>query len=440
MIQPVITTVPVTVKSSNQAGWWTPFAIDRDGNKYLGCICAAVSGASGYHNIAIVRQNMDGSFNTGWLRNKDGTRAEYVDDAGHNQPSVVVDLDGFIHVFTSMHTDYWRYFKSQVPGDLNTLVNSFDELPDTIWKYTYPVMTMSPTGDVYVMVRGGHSSNEFDRAGIIYRRARSSVTWERLLIISNESNRSFYPDDLRVDSNSNVNILWEWGPYGAGTLRHKGSFIISDKDGKIKNVAGVSMTTPVSVNSDGDHVYQPMLPGESFVTNDDPNLNSTPGIQTAKFIYGGEVVSGILYRHRPDREGPSSTFGGFNITVAHFKQGAWSREVVLDLNSDTISTSAALSATVNAGTERLYFCLEKISSNTTTAVLVLAVKSSATWIYYKIGNPVTAPMRIQAQRYSSSDYLYVTAPNDGKLFIYEVPLNLEDMTYFSNQADLIASL
>ncbi|UNA33921.1 BNR repeat-containing protein [Klebsiella pneumoniae subsp. pneumoniae] len=69
-------------------------------------------GTAGYHQVEIVRRDADGTLTRGMCKNVDGTVAEFNNDVGHNQPSVVVDGAGYIHVFTSMHVNLLRYFRS----------------------------------------------------------------------------------------------------------------------------------------------------------------------------------------------------------------------------------------------------------------------------------------------------------------------------------------
>ncbi|MBL1822456.1 hypothetical protein ELE64_31315, partial [Klebsiella pneumoniae] len=110
-----ISVISDQASESNQAGWWHP--VDSfQGLEYYG-LCKEF-GTAGYHQVEIVRRDADGTLTRGLCKNTDGTVASYVNDVGHNQPSVVVDGAGYIHVFTSMHTNLLRYFRSSLPGDV----------------------------------------------------------------------------------------------------------------------------------------------------------------------------------------------------------------------------------------------------------------------------------------------------------------------------------
>ncbi|UIA93457.1 BNR repeat-containing protein [Erwinia tracheiphila] len=295
-VWPVFTKMPVTVKSSNQAGWWTPFCLDSAGSQYFAFVAASNNGTANMHNLGIMRRDADGATTLGYLLNRDGRRAQFLDDNGHNQPSVAVDPDGNIFVITSMHGDYWNYYRSTIPRDVSSLVYAAEEMPDTTFNFTYPVLTTGSTGDVYLMVRGGASPNGFDRVGIVYRRDRARAMWERLLIVANEANNSFYPDGLRVDTANNVHILWEWGPWSAGVLWHKGSYLVASSAGAISSISGREMQTPVPVADDGDHVYHPLEEGEEFVSNSSEKVGTMAGIQTARLIYNAGTIYGVIYR------------------------------------------------------------------------------------------------------------------------------------------------
>lgn len=441
MTAPVFTLMPVKVKNTNQAGWWTPFCLDYAGSQYFAFVADSNNGTANKHNIGILRRDANGDTQLGYLRNRDGRRAEFADDSGHNQPSMAIDPDGNIFVITSMHGDYWNYYRSATPRDVASLAYAAEEMPDTVFNFTYPVLTTGSNGDVYLMVRGGASPNGFDRAGIIYRRDRARATWERLLIIANEANNSFYPDDLRVDTANNVHILWEWGPWMAGVLRHKGSYLVADASGAITSISGRSMQTPVAVADDGDHVYHPLEDGEEFVSNDSAQVGTMAGIQTARLIYNAGTIYGVIYRHRPFRDEAQAAYGGYNVNIATFKNGAWTRETILDLNLGEISTTPALGASVYGTEKRLYISLLNTAPAPDVSVLVMARTAAAGgWEFIKLGPTLNGTLRFSVVPTTAGDLIYVTAPAAAQLYLYEVPKNLTDITVYASAEDLVNSL
>ncbi len=433
----------ILVSASNQAGWWTPCAVDLLGNEYFAC-CAApkIGNIGGSHYVAIIKRDKSGAYTIGYCIDKNGLIAQYVNDAGHNNPSITIDVDGYIHGASSMHTSSWRYFKSKYPYDIQSMVEQSIVLPDSGFQYTYPILTSDSGGNVYILARGGATANEFDRAGLLYKYSRDTALWERLMIIANEGNRSFYPDDLRVNADLSANILWERGPNGAGTLRHEPAWIKVDTAGGLTAPDGTVLHTPIDVGNGGAHCYQPLVAGETYAANDTPEVVTSPGVQTAKFVYDGGVVKNILYRYRPQRDSASSTFGGFDVKLATYVSGTgWTYETILPLDVDGISTSAALSATVWGAETRLYFSIEKIGTTKTTAQLVMArQKSGGGWEYVVIGPNYTAPLRMMAIKETSGDMLYVTAPGEQKLMRYFVPQVLTDSSIYATPELLISSL
>src|SRR5690606_27396920 len=99
------------------------------------------------------KRQSDGSLVTDCLRLSSGACAEYIDDGGHNQPTIAVDGNGVIHAFVSMHNDSWNYFRSTTAGDVTTMVEQSAEVPDGELGFTYPVAATAPNGDVYLMAR-----------------------------------------------------------------------------------------------------------------------------------------------------------------------------------------------------------------------------------------------------------------------------------------------
>ncbi|MCK9794545.1 BNR-4 repeat-containing protein [Isoptericola sp. 4D.3] len=406
--------LPFTVDSSNQAGWWKPIDV-VGGTTYVAYNAPGRTAAT--HEIHVAARGADGAWTDGCLRASDGVCATFVDDNGHNQPSIVVDGAGHVHAFVSMHHEQWNYFRTTTPGDVTSLVDVSSEMPDQDLAITYPVTARGADGDVYVMARAGADQRQA-RTGNLYRFDTGTGSWARAAVVADARDHSFYPDDLKVGSDGRVHLLWEWGPWPADPSRHLGSYAVYDPaDGSFHDVAGNTLATPVTPSTPGAVVYQPYVDGEDIGSY-------WPALQTAKLSVHGDQLDGIAYRFRT--EGVTA-FDGYDVRFARWNGTAWQRETVLDLDAlgPGVETSAAIETTSAGATTRVYAVVETTSCVTGQQSAVLRaeqVRGESTWRFGTLGDARTGAQRLSAVTATpGTDQLYVTVPSAGELFHATVP-------------------
>lgn len=406
--------LPFTVDSSNQAGWWKPIDV-------VGGVTYVASNAPGptaaTHEVHVAARGADGIWTDGCLRAADGSCATFVDDNGHNQPSIVVDGAGNVHAFVSMHHEQWNYFRTTTPGDVTSLVDVSAQMPDQDLAITYPVTARGADGDVYVMARAGADQRQA-RTGNLYRFDTAAGTWSRVAVIADAVGHSFYPDDLKVGTDGRVHVLWEWGPWPADPSRHLGSYAVYDPaDGSFRDVTGATLTTPITPATPGAVVYQPYVDGEDIGSY-------WPALQTAKLSVQGDELDGIAYRFRT--EGVTA-FDGYDVRFARWDGAAWQRETVLDLArlGPGVETSAAIETTSAGATTRVYAVVETTSCVTgqqSAVVRAEQVRGESTWRFGTVGEPQPGAQRLSAVTApAGTDQLYVTVPSAGQLFHAALP-------------------
>lgn len=429
---PQVEELPFTVDSSNQAGWWKPIDV-VDGTTYVAYNAPGPTAAT--HQVHVAARGADGAWTDGCLRATDGECATFVDDNGHNQPSIVVDGDGNVHAFVSMHHEQWNYFRTTTPGDVTSLVDVSDEMPDQDLAVTYPVTARGADGDVYVMARAGADERQA-RTGNLYRFDTGAGTWSRVAVVADAKGHSFYPDDLEVSTDGRVHVLWEWGPWPADPSRHLGSYAVYDPaDGSFRDVAGNALETPVTPTTPGAVVYQPYVDGEDIGSY-------WPALQTAKLSVHGDTLDGIAYRFRT--EGVTA-FDGYDVRFARWDGAAWQRETVLDLGGlgPGVETSAAIETTSAGPTTRVYAVVETTSCVTgqqSAVVRADQVRGEDTWRFSTVGEARTGAQRLSAVTTGSgTDQLYVTVPSAGQLFHATVP-RTGGTPEGSTAAELVAGL
>ncbi|MFH7179689.1 BNR-4 repeat-containing protein, partial [Klebsiella pneumoniae] len=374
-----------SASESNQAGWWHPLD-SFQGAEYYG-ICKEY-GVAGKHQVELVKRAADGTLTRSLCKNTDGTTAEFDNDIGHNNPSVIVDGDGYIHVFTSMHMNLLRYFKSAAPNDVTNMVDASWNFPDVDWTYTYPTVARGPEGDVYVMMRRSNRTpvNDTKRPGVVYRYRLASKTWERYAPVAEADNRSIYPDDMMAFADG-LHLLFQWAHYPSSAVRHVGEYGVIGTDGLMRTINNTPLPMPVT---QGQLAYKPLQPGENPAISDGLKM----GIQSAKFAFDGEGLSHIVYRFRAVDDPTGTYFSKFGVYVATWNGSAWSEQQIAYVPPERGNTSAALAATVQGGKRRVYFSVEYTSSGNTVAVIVMAENAGSGWVYSVLGNSAPTLLRL----------------------------------------------
>lgn len=420
---------------SNQAGWWHPLD-SFQGVEYYG-LCKEF-GTTGRHQVEIVRRDADGTLTRGLCKNTDGTIAEFSNDVGHNQPSIAVDGEGYIHVFTSMHASLLNYFRSELPGDVTTMVDATWNFPDVEWAWSYPIIGRAPDGDVYAMLRSHNRimAGETKRSAFAYKYSLSSHQWERFAHIAEQENRSVYSQDIAITS-AGVHFLFEWAKYGASAVRHGGAYGIIAPDGFMYDIAGVRAEMPVT---QGEIAYKAIASDE----NSNTVSGEVKGIQCARFAFNGSVLSHIAYRYRDEDNIGGTAFGKFAVKLATWSGSEWVEEEIAYVPPDTGDTSATIATSLIDGKKRVWFSVEYTSGGSVVAIIVMAENDGTGWVYSVLGDSEPTLMRLSAVTVTDGNVLYVSAPfagdGMGTVSRYFVPSDYSPVQGFSNFADLLAAL
>lgn len=398
---PTVEELPFAVDSSNQAAWWNPLDVVGDVT-YFAFNAPAAQAAR--HEVHLASRAADGTWTEGCLRTSPGAACvTFVDDNGHNQPSIVVDGDGVIHAFVSMHNEQWNYFRSDTAGDVRTMVDRTSTMPDLDVDITYPVTARGADGDAWVLVRTGTDADGA-REGVLYHYDRDAGSWERETTIAAAKGYSFYPDDLEVSPDGRVHVLWEWGPFPADPARHLGSYAVYDPaTGLLADAAGAAVAGPITPASAGAVVWRPFQPDETI-------RSYTPAVQSAKLALDGSALAGIGYRFvEKDRT-------AYDARFVRWGGSAWIDEKVVDSAAlgDGVATSAAVDVTRAGSTTRLYTVVtaQVCGEVRSRAVVAERADTATAWTYAGVGEARLGQQRLRAQTRSSddADVVYLSAP------------------------------
>lgn len=398
-------TISTAADNTNQAAWWTP--MDEFGDyAWVSYLRNPPSGSYSNNNVMIARRGLsNGAIERSCLSNAtSGDCAIFQDDLGHNQPSVAVDGDGYVHIFTSMHHNPWRYYRSEEPHS-TTFVDAASDMPNQDVLWTYPVIKRDATGDLWLIIRGGPTNVNAARSGYFFHYDTSAKKWSQIEIWAHRDGYSVYPDDIQFSSDGDVHLQWEWSQAPASAGRHEASYIrYRPSTSTFRTVTGQEVATPITQNTP-NAVFQPLTAGEEYGQNGAP----APLLQSAKLeIYedsSGTIQVQHAYRFQNETDGP------WQIRRARNMGGSspWAREIV----SATADTSAALGFTHHGGIARLYYC---------------QIDGSA-WVLEKDGDAAWTNTELKPARGKKVQRLQAFVRDDGTDVVYlSAPINVDAST------------
>ncbi|MFE7323533.1 BNR-4 repeat-containing protein [Streptomyces sp. NPDC057565] len=378
--------VPYAMDSSNQAAWWTPVATYKGRGQYTYFAFNEPGSTAATHRPAIARRDPDGVWSLLPLLDRSGAQAEFPDDNGHNQPSIARDGNGRLHVFASMHADAWRYFRTEAPG--RDVTDHAAELPDQGQGITYPIVATAPNGDLYLAARVGAGADQ--RPGKLYRWDNAGARWSVVATFAGALNRSVYPDDLTVDSEGRVHLLYEWAKAPATAFRHQLSYLRFDPaTGAFADSTGAALTVPVT--PDTSDVIQQLTTGEEWSID---NAYAGPAVQSAKLTLDGSTPK-VAYRYRSADSG-----GNFRVYYAYPSGSDWVSKTVYAGGQ----TAAALGITWDeVDTKRIYY----VTTSGTDRVFAATQSADGAWTAQSAAPGVSAD-RLAVRRDSDGhDVLYL---------------------------------
>ncbi len=381
--------MPRDADSSNQAAWWVPLAISA-GASYFAFDSPGATLTT--HEGKVGKRTAAGVWSFGSLKKADGTVWVHDDDIGHDQPTIAIDGDGYIHVWTDMHNDNWRYFRSSAPHDVSDLRQRTD-MPGS-GLFTYPVAKTDASGNVWLIIRNRQSN---EGRGELYRWTDATNIWAKISTFAYNADAVVYPDDIAFGTDGSVNIVWEWAKTSPRSLRHYGSFLrYNPGTGAWTYIDGTAATLPVSLTSSASLFFLPLQPGEAFTTSE-----TAQGLQSVKVaINPADNRPTIAYRYRPTN---GSGDQNFDVWRVRWNGSTWiDREKVYTATNDV---PAGLGLTRTTAQVNIYFANAGGAQR--------AVKTGAMpWTITGL-TPGKAVKRVNvAPLNATTDIVYAAAPTD----------------------------
>jgi hypothetical protein len=174
----------------------------------------------------------------------------------HNSIMMVVDAQGLLHIAGNMHNNPIRYWRSNVPGEIDSLVQVTSMVGTQESSVTYPVFVKALNGDLVFIYRDGGSGSGNH---IVNKWNPETKTWGRLLgtaLFSGSSTtgtRSVYFGDNDAGPVSGpdgwYHLFWFWRATSDAGSTHRVSYMRSPNLTSWFTATGTSVTLPVSFDN-----------------------------------------------------------------------------------------------------------------------------------------------------------------------------------------------
>lgn len=164
----------------------------------------------------------------------------------HNYITMIMDVDGYIHLAGNMHCVPLVYFRTRKPGDIST----FERLPMTNIeeeRCTYPRFMADSDGQLLFMYRSGQSGNG---RSFFNRYDLHSQTWSRFLdtpLFDGEELRNAYPIGPVKGPDGKFHIIWVWRDTPDCATNHDLSYVRSDDLKHWEAADGTPVTLPLTL-------------------------------------------------------------------------------------------------------------------------------------------------------------------------------------------------
>ena len=256
-------------------------------------------------------------------RNKDN-------DESHNNSTISVDGDGFIHVWIGMHNHKMKYYRSLSSGsytsfgDFSTTLPGYYDVGLEQKNYSYPASATTTNGDVFVILRrtawyfknGELKGLQHNEKQDLYHWNNASKTWT-MDVVKKQDGKNAYMSNLYADKKNNLHIVTAWSQKHSGdNTFQRGTYVRYDVSAnRYYKADGATVNIPIDVDmADADMFY----PGEQ-VWGDAYTEIQTP--QVAVNSLGHPVV---MYPYNTTSNF-SQTNPSYVVNIATWNGSSWTR-------------------------------------------------------------------------------------------------------------------
>lgn len=218
----------------------------------------------------------------------------------HNYVTMAFDSDGLLHVTGNMHNNPIRYWRSDAPGEIDSLKHVPSMVGNLENSVTYPVFVKGAAGDLVFMYREGGSGNGNQ---IINKWNPGTKTWGRLLETnlfsgaSTSGTRNVYfgsPSAGPVPGpDAYYHLFWFWRATPDAATTHRVSHMQSPDLVNWLTATGAGVTLPVTFDNNPGVIVDDVPQFAGLINRGEIGFDSQgrPVITYHKFESAGDDTS-----------------------------------------------------------------------------------------------------------------------------------------------------
>jgi hypothetical protein len=225
----------------------------------------------------------------------------------HNSITMTIDGNGDLHLSGNMHGVPLIYFRTDIPGDITTLLR----LPMTgkdEQRCTYPHFLLDAAGRLVFHYRDGSSGNGRRFYNVYDLQSRS---WSRLFekpLFEGQGKRNAYPSGPVFGPDKRFHVFWVWRDSSDCATNNNLSYARSPDLIHWETATGDAVELPMTLETEGLMV-DPIPSGGGIINGG------------AKLVFDSQHRPMIAY-HKSD------TNDNMQLYVARLDEGKWMRRVI----------------------------------------------------------------------------------------------------------------
>jgi hypothetical protein len=226
----------------------------------------------------------------------------------HNYIAMQVDREGSVHVSGNMHGDPLIYFRTRIPGDIQSLEQVRSMTGQREGNVTYPQFLKGNEGELIFTYRDGGSGN----GSTLYNRYdEAKQSWSRLMdkpLFDGLGEVNAYPVGPQKGPDGYWHVTWVWRDTPDASTNHDLSYARSKNLANWETVYGKPIALPITPQTQG--VVVDPIPAQGGIINGSGKI----GFDDRKQV--------VISYHKFDHSGATQLY------LARFENGAWVPHVV----------------------------------------------------------------------------------------------------------------
>jgi hypothetical protein len=230
----------------------------------------------------------------------------------HNYITMAVDRAGHIHLSGNMHKHPLVYFRTQIPGDIRTLVKVPSMVGSQENQCTYPIFLKDPSGRLVFSYRDGSSGSGKSIYNVY---DDTTATWSRLLdtpLTDGKGKMNAYTVGPLPGPDGLYHLSWVWRDTSDAATNHDLSYARSKDLRHWESASGKGIRLPITFDQ-RELIVDPIPPRGGILN----------GMGQIGF---DREARPVLSYHKYDQAGRSQVY------VARFESGAWKVQQVTAWN------------------------------------------------------------------------------------------------------------